>query len=232
MNDPRVTVIIPVYNGQRYIAEAIESVLAQTVPVHLIVVNDGSTDGTVVKAIAAGLSLYCLIRIPQNKGAAFALNVGIIAGSASEFVAWLSHDDVFHPAKIERQLEAIGGADACYTNFDIIDADGALVEHVAVKPPPPEGMFRQIIVRNIINGSSMMIRRDVFERVGFFREDLRVDVDGAHDTDLVAIAQAADDVPAPPAEADERRIDHVTPCLCRRRVPAFTFHAGRCRHRR
>jgi len=85
---------------------------------------------------------------------------------------------VFHPEKIERQLATIGTADACYTNFDIIGPDGVLIEHVCVKPPAQAGMFRQICTRNLINGSSMMLRRDVFERIGYFREDLPVDVDG------------------------------------------------------
>ena len=182
MTDPRVTVIIPVYNGERYIAEAIESVLAQTVPCRLVVVDDGSTDRSADIAvefeIIYGTETCIVLRLGENKGAAFALNVGILVASAAEHVAWLSHDDVFLPDKIERQLATIGSADACFTDFDIIDADGHTVEHVAVKPPPPAGMFRQIITRNIINGSSMLLRRDVFERVGLFREDLRVDVDG------------------------------------------------------
>ncbi len=181
MNTPRVTVIIPVYNGERYIAEAIKSVLAQSEPCLLIVVDDGSTDGSGSIAddfeVIEGTDRIITLLSPENKGAAWALNAGILQAD-TEFVAWLSHDDVFMPTKIERQLEAIGDANACYTDFDIIDANGALVEHVRVKPPPPEGMFRQICVRNIINGSSMLLRRDVFERVGFFREDLRVDVDG------------------------------------------------------
>lgn len=177
MPEPHCTVIIPVYNGEHYIAEAIESVLAQSVPCRLIVVDDGSTDGTEQIVLD-------LITVPHgwwhafdNHGAAWALNDGI-RHSHTEFVAWLSHDDVFIHDKIERQLAVIGDADACYTDFDIIDADGVLVEHVKAKPPPPEGMFRQIITRNLINGSSMLLRRDVFERIGFFREDLRVDVDG------------------------------------------------------
>ncbi len=183
MNTPRVTVIIPVYNGERFVAEAVRSVLAQTVSCRLVVFDDGSTDDTKkilddVLGAGVGTREDCVtIWLPKNHGAAFALNEGV-KHAFTEFVAWLSHDDVFAPEKIERQLAAIGEADACYTNFDIIGADGALVEHVAVKPPPPKSMFNQIITRNIINGSSMLLRRDVFERIGYFREDLKVDVDG------------------------------------------------------
>ena len=162
--EPQVTVIIPVYNGERYIAEAVESVLAQTEPCRLIVVDDGSTDGTasILKNYDQSYQRFRLFYSTnhENLGAATALNRGIIEAD-TEFVAWLSHDDVFAPTKIERQLVAIGSADACYTDFDIIGADGALVEHVAVNPPPPQGMFNQIITRNIINGSSMLLRRDV-----------------------------------------------------------------------
>lgn len=181
MTEPRVAVIIPVFNGERYLAEAINSVVHQTAPCRLIIVDDGSMDGSdgiaVDYELKYGFKQCAVLQHETNRGAAAALNRGIREAD-TEFVAWLSHDDVFMPEKIERQLEAIGSADACFTNFDIIDADGALVEHVAVKPPPAEGMFQQIIVRNIINGSSMLLRRDVFDHVGFFREDLRVDVDG------------------------------------------------------
>lgn len=177
MNDPRVTVIIPVYNGERYIAEAIESVLAQTEPCHLIVVDDGSSDDTWDVANAYDFHRVQLLHNGTNYGAAFALNKGIRV-AVTEFVAWLSHDDVFMPTKIERQLEAIGQAGACYTDYNVIGPAGALIDIVRVKPPPPAGMFRQICTRNIINGSSMLLRRYVFDRIGFFREDLRVDVDG------------------------------------------------------
>jgi len=199
MNDPRVTVIIPVYNGERYIAEAVRSVLAQTVPVRLVVVNDGSTDGTIeaIEALDCNDDYYqSLIMFERNYGAAHALNAGI-RHADTEFVAWLSHDDVFTPDKIERQLAAIGDADACFTNFDIINADGHVVELVKVKPPPAAGMFRQIITRNIINGSSMLLRRDVFERVGFFRENLRVDVDGEMWLRMIGAGMSFVHVPEP-----------------------------------
>jgi len=80
MNTPRCTVIIPVYNGERYIAEAVRSAMEQTAPIRLVVVDDGSTDGTIdaIDALDVDETYYStLLQFERNYGAAVALNRGI-----------------------------------------------------------------------------------------------------------------------------------------------------------
>jgi glycosyltransferase involved in cell wall biosynthesis len=100
-----VSVIIPVYQGERYLGEALESVLAQTrAPEEVIVIDDGSTDGTAVVAASFG-SRVTLVRQP-NRGTAVARNVGIDRATRP-FVAFLDADDVATPERLERQLELL-----------------------------------------------------------------------------------------------------------------------------
>ena len=101
---PRVAVILPVYNAEKYIADAIRSVLGQTfTDLHLIVIDDGSTDRS--GAIIDGFSdpRLRLIRLAANRGLVTALNTGI-AQSASEFIARMDADDVSLPRRFDRQV--------------------------------------------------------------------------------------------------------------------------------
>jgi glycosyltransferase involved in cell wall biosynthesis len=104
---PLVTVLTPVFNGERYLAEAIESVLAQTFRgFEYIIVNDGSTDASeaIAQCYAARDPRIKVLSHP-NIGAAGAMNRGLAAASGT-WVAILDHDDVCAPTRIERQLRA------------------------------------------------------------------------------------------------------------------------------
>ena len=99
---PLVSCIVPVFNGERYLAEALDSILAQTYrPVDLIVVDDGSTDGTA--QVAAGYGERITYLYQENSGPAAARNKGIDAAQG-EFVAFLDADDVWHEEKLARQM--------------------------------------------------------------------------------------------------------------------------------
>src|SRR2546428_1998680 len=125
---PLVSVVIPVYNQERYIAEAVDSVLRQTYPdVELVVVDDGSTDRT--PEIVKGYGSRLRYMHQDNSGAATALNRGIQAASG-ELVGWLSSDDVYEPTKVERQVELFASRpeiSLAYTDFNVIDADGKVI---------------------------------------------------------------------------------------------------------
>lgn len=106
MTSARVSVVIPVYNGERYLAEALESVFAQTLPPHeVIVVDDGSTDGS---AAIAGRYPVTLIR-RENRGPAAARNTGV-AVCTGEYLAFLDADDTWMPEKLERQVALLAAA--------------------------------------------------------------------------------------------------------------------------
>jgi len=105
-----VTAVIPAFNADRFVVEAIESVLGQThSQVECIVVDDGSTDRTAEVVQRYGERVRLLRQ--RNAGVSVARNIGAAAGSGG-FVAFLDADDRWHPAKLERQLARLQGATA------------------------------------------------------------------------------------------------------------------------
>jgi glycosyltransferase involved in cell wall biosynthesis len=102
-----ISVVIPVYNGAEFLGEAIASVYAQTVaPSQVIVVNDGSTDDTesCVRTLATSLPSSFQWLTKSNGGDASARNAGLKLATGA-YIAFLDHDDLWHPTKLERQLE-------------------------------------------------------------------------------------------------------------------------------
>src|SRR5690349_1953676 len=102
MKLPLISCIIPVFNGERYLAEAIESILKQSYrPLEIIISDDGSADRTA--AVANGFSDHVRYIWQPNAGQAAARNTGL-ASSHGEFVAFLDADDLWHREKLERQM--------------------------------------------------------------------------------------------------------------------------------
>ena len=102
MKNPKVSIIIPVYNGEMYIKEAIDSALAQTYKnFEVIVVNDGSSDKTdeICKSYGSKIRYFK----KENGGVSTALNLGIKKMNG-EYFSWLSHDDLYLPNKIKEQI--------------------------------------------------------------------------------------------------------------------------------
>lgn len=176
----RVSVIIPVFNHEKYIAECIESVLSQTYKdFEIVVVDDGSTDKTpeILKKYARKIEV---IR-QQNKGGAAALNTAI-ENSTGEYIAWLSSDDIFMPSKLKEQIgffEKNPGIDAVYTDFYIIDGNGLVIKEVR-SPfyPEKKDFLYNLLIVNFINGSSVMFKRTCIETTGYFDEDMKYHADG------------------------------------------------------
>ncbi len=166
----RVTVMIGVYNGGRYLGEAIESVLAQTRPVHeLIVVDDGSTDDSGAIAESYGVPVRC---IRQERGGMAASRNRAIREATGDFFAFLDADDRFPPEKLERQLAVFGAdpeLDVVYghvTEFlspDLDDEARALLRAPNQNLPWP-------------TPNLMLVKRDAFFRVGPFSTDLKVGI--------------------------------------------------------
>lgn len=103
--NPKVTIVIPVYNGSQYMREAIDSALAQSYEnIEVIVVNDGSTDDSEAIALSYGDRIRYFSK--ENGGVSTALNLGI-AQMTGEYFQYLPHDDLLHPDKIKLQIEAI-----------------------------------------------------------------------------------------------------------------------------
>ncbi len=102
MTRPLVSCIVPVYNGEAYLGAALDSILTQTWrPLEIIVVDDGSTDGSAAVAEAYGAAVRVIKQ--ANAGCAVARNAGL-AAATGEFVAFLDADDVWLPEKLDRQM--------------------------------------------------------------------------------------------------------------------------------
>ena len=102
MEKPLVSVVMPVYNGERYIGKAIESALGQEVPVEVLVIDDCSADGTelaVMKYMDSGKIRY--IRNEQNMGAARSRNRGVKEAPGEKYIAFLDADDWWEKGKLK-----------------------------------------------------------------------------------------------------------------------------------
>lgn len=168
---PLVSVVIPAFEAERFLAEAIESVLAQTyAPVETIVVDDGSSDGTA--AVAARYPQATLIRQP-NAGPAAARNRGF-ATCQGELVAFHDADDAMSADKLEVQvghLLADPAAELVFGEQELIVDDGAELpfwaEGSAARLPMPQRPA-ELAGEPLVHPMTMLMRREVFERVGEF----------------------------------------------------------------
>jgi glycosyltransferase involved in cell wall biosynthesis len=165
---PLVSCIVPVYNGEPYLRETLASILSQTyAPVELIVVDDGSTDGT--EAIARGCGDRLRYLRQANAGPAAARNSGIGAASGS-IVAFLDADDLWHPEKLTLQVARFGARpelDVCLShirNFWVAD--------LAAEEEAQRDHFRAGTLPGY-SSVTMAARRGVFDRVGTFSTDLK-----------------------------------------------------------
>src|SRR5919107_5564738 len=130
MSLPKVTIAIPVYNGSNYLAEAVESALAQDYGnTEIIVVNDGSDDGGATESIAHRYLSRIKYIAQENRGVGGAMNTALRAMTGDVFT-WLSHDDVYLPHKTSAQAayhRRLRKPDAIlFSNYHRIDDAGAV----------------------------------------------------------------------------------------------------------
>jgi glycosyltransferase involved in cell wall biosynthesis len=174
--DVTFSVVIPAYNRADTIAEAISSVLKQTYPVkEIIVVDDGSTDGTVEKISGIGSSIVRTLVNETNLGAPASRNRGA-AAATGEWIAFLDSDDYWHPGKIEAERALIArngsGASAVASNHVLV-IDGRISPYATEKEKVPDVASMLRTANFLGTCSCMTIRRDQFLAVGGFDETLR-----------------------------------------------------------
>lgn len=175
----KVSIVIPVYNGSNYMREAIDSALAQTYTnCEVLVINDGSTDNGATRDIALSYGDRIRYFEKENGGVASALNLGI-REMAGEYFSWLSHDDVYYPDKLEKQLEFMADRSdvILYGGYENIDSSSKVI----ASPPSyqiPDGSFRgALLINHIVHGCTTLVPRKCFENVGMFDESLRTTQD-------------------------------------------------------
>ncbi len=173
---PLVSVVIPAYNAQDFIAATVRSVLAQThAALEVIVVDDRSKDRTadVVDDLAAQDPRVRLVRLEKNFGApAGPRNIGV-AQAAGEWVAFLDADDIWHPDKLRLQLEALGrtGARFCCTKMQDFADEKELAFPPVANPPTRAMTFRSILTKPRVPTSSVVADTQLLRRHPF-NEDM------------------------------------------------------------
>ncbi len=188
MGKPTVSVVIPAYNHERYVGEAIQSVLDQTFQdFELIIINDGSTDNTEAKILKfkdQRIRYYS----QENRGLSATLNIGISL-ARGDYFNFLPSDDAFFPEKLEVQLKVFKehpNLGIVFSYPQLIDAEGREIKEGpeaqwAIVPfETKEEIFPALFERDFLSAPSALIRMDCLKKVGGFDESLKY----AQDYDL------------------------------------------------
>lgn len=169
---PVVSVIIPTFNRENFLKEAIDSVLAQDFSgIELIVVNDGSGDDTDKLLAGYGSALRSIMQ--DNKGVSAARNAGIRM-AAGEYIAFLDSDDVWLPKKIEKQMDFFAShpcVSICQTD-EIWIRRGERVNPKKVHKKESGWIFNRCVELCIVSPSAVMLKKGVFDDIGLFDESL------------------------------------------------------------
>ncbi len=186
---PRVSIIIPVYNSEKTVGEALDSVLTQTyTDYEVIVVNDGSTDnseGVIRRYVTAGAGdITCITQ--RNKGAAAARNAGLRL-SKGELIAFLDADDLWDTDKLKTAVETLEARPGVMLVFSDMrhSVDGKMVHasylhergyrHIASGQ-----IYDNLLQENFIFTPTVVMRKSIFAKIGYFDENLKI----AEDYDL------------------------------------------------
>lgn len=173
----KISLIIPVYNTERYIQDAIESALNQTyADIEIIAVNDGSTDNSL--KILERYSNKIKIITKQNGGTASALNIGINTMSGNWF-KWLGADDILYPSSIEELVNAAKEIQdkntILYSNYDIIDVTGKIIrQFIEPNYNKLENFERHVILLDHFfgNAGTTLIHKSIFDKYGLYDETI------------------------------------------------------------
>lgn len=184
-----VSIIIPVYNGSNYLAEAIDSALAQTYKnMEIIVVNDGSNDDGATEKIAISYGEKIRYFSKENGGVSSALNYGI-QQMRGEWFSWLSHDDLYTPQKVEHSIKALNRCDLREIEKVVVYTDGVLVRSDGSKIKNFKQYFEEeriylgeevvyeIACNGVLCGCCLLIHKTAFDKIGLFDESLRYSQD-------------------------------------------------------
>ncbi len=174
---PLVSVIVGVYNKERFVGDCLRSVMEQTYPFwELIVVDDASTDGSfaIVEKVLSGISQACILRRRENSGHPGVVRNQALRLAKGKYVAFLDADDCWKPGKLATQvsyMEAHPEYPLTHTVCEEIDASANIlrVRHGGRLPPPGDcllALFRHCFICT----STVMVRRDFGEQMNWFTE--------------------------------------------------------------
>lgn len=171
MDEVLVSVIMPAYNCTQYIRQALDSALAQDVPMEILVLNDCSLDDLdSVMLEYAHQPCIRYLKNPCNLGVAETRNRGI-ALARGKYIAFLDADDIWAPGKLKKQLNLIEqkGTVICSTARELMNPDGTLTGYII--PVKEEFTFRDILSHNQVNCSSVLIKAEVAKEFPMHHDD-------------------------------------------------------------
>lgn len=188
---PLVSFVIPAYNHERFVAKGLDSILRNDYPnKEIIVVDDGSRDGTlrVVRewAEANGKHIAITIRSRPNKGISATLNEGI-GLARGEFVVPIASDDYVLPGGVSARvdyLEKHPDLQAVFGDCQMVDDNGNLLHRSCMRDyrcadihdyAVPEGVAASIVIRWILPGPCLMVRRGLYAQIGGYDEERKVE---------------------------------------------------------
>lgn len=180
--EPKVSIVIPVYNGANYLKAAIDSALSQTYKnIEVIVINDGSTDKGATDRIARSFGDKIRYYPKQNGGVATALNYGV-KKMTGEYFSWLSHDDLYEVNKIAKQVDYLRESGKYETivacNASTLFASGIKKrEYIDTATFRYTDIFLATSAKVGINGCALLIPRKAFDECGGFDTTLPVTQD-------------------------------------------------------
>lgn len=159
---PLVSIIIPVYNGENFLKEAVESALNQTYKnIEIIVINDGSTDNTESIALSFGDKIKYYKK--SNGGVSSALNLGIEKMSG-EYFSWLSHDDLYDENKIQNQITELSKWDyaenvIAYSSAHLINSEGKIIKYGKIREKCKISGYEvfDLLINKNLNGCGLLI---------------------------------------------------------------------------
>ena len=182
---PLVSVIIPVYNAEQFVAQAIQSALAQTYRSYeIIVIDDGSTDKTKSALETFGDKIHCLYQ--ENKGPSAARNAGMRI-ARGKYICFLDADDLWTPEKLEVQVSFMEKNDdiaLVFSDHEDFNEDGIILSSFLgekqktfglfpIKVGPIGNAFGKLVLENFISTPTVMFRKFCLEKVGLFDEEIR-----------------------------------------------------------
>jgi glycosyltransferase involved in cell wall biosynthesis len=177
LTDPKITVAIPVHNGARYLAEAIESALGQTYDrTEVIVVNDGSTDKGATETVARRYADRIRYIQQENRGVGGAMNT-VLRHMTGDIFTWLSHDDVWLPHKLQSQLafyNKLAKKNAIlFSDYLLINEDGQISHKTNLSKEQYLKTPMLPLLRGAINGCTLFMPARLLQEFGPFKESLR-----------------------------------------------------------
>ncbi len=175
LDNPLVSIVIPVYNGSDFISEAIKSAINQTYKnIEILVVNDGSNDNLRTENICKSYNNKIRYFYKENGGVGSALNLGI-KKSRGKYFSWLSHDDLYKPNKIEKQLEFFQknpSAKIVCSDFEILNNSNNIIKLREMKGIGLINNGRGVL-DYWLDFCTFLINVDCFSDVGLFDKNLK-----------------------------------------------------------